>query len=180
MRISQREMMLAAATLGSLLVGLTFIIGKPVVAEWKTIGGEVAQQQLRLENDTALIASRAEWEKRFVELSRLMPAFPADKKMDIHWLSVMDQIASKNGLIITKRQVGQELQIGDVYELTIDVREWEGSLDALVHFLFDLQNLGVMLDIKQLYVKPLDATKLRGRFTLNCAFSRNPAPAAEK
>ena len=178
MRISQRELMLGAGTLAVLLVGLTFIIGQPVIAEWKAISGEVAQQKLRLDNNRALIASRAEWATRFVEISELMPAFPADQKMDIHWLSVMDKIAADTGLIITKRQVSPEVQIGDVYEMTIDVRDWQGSLDSLVHFLFDLQNLGVMLDIKQLYVKPLDATQLRGRFTLNCAFSRNVAPTA--
>lgn len=172
MRISQREMVLAMSTLAVLLVAVTLIVGKPVINEWKEIGAQVAEEEARYEADTRLIESRSDWEERFTNLGKLMPAFPADKKMDIHWLSVMDQIASKNGLVITKRQAGEEKKIGDVYELSIDVREWEGTLDALVHFLFDLQNLGVMLDVKQLYVKPLDANKLRGRFTLNCAYSK--------
>ncbi len=179
MKISQREMLLAMMTLAVLLVALTLIIGKPVIDEWKDLGAKVAEEQARYEADMRLIESRGDWEERFVKLGELMPAFPAEKKMDIHWLSVMDQIASKNGLVITKRQAGEEKKIGDVYELTIEIREWEGTLDALVHFLFDLQGLGVMLDVKQLYVKPLDASKLRGRFTLNCAYSKKSGAGRE-
>ena len=175
MRISEREMILGTSTLAILLIAVTVIVGKPVLDKYKDLGAKIDQQKMLLEKQQGMIASRADWDARFVTISELMPEFPADRKMDIHWLTVMDQIATKNGLIITKRQVGGEKQIGDVYELTIDVREWEGTLDALTHFLFDLQDLGVMLDIKQLYVKPLDANKLRGRFTLNCAFSRGSA-----
>lgn len=175
MRVSERELILAAITIAILLVGITFVVGKPVLNQWKSIGVEIADQELHFERDEALIASRSQWEERFVKLGELMPSFPADKKMDIHWLTLMDQMANKNGLVITKRQVGEEKRIGDVFEMAIDVKEWEGTLDALVNFLFDLQSIGVMLDIKQLYIKPLDATKLRGRFTLNCAFSREVA-----
>lgn len=172
MKISEREMILGAATLAVLLIAFTFIVGRPVIDKYKELGDNVDQQKRLLAKQRAMIAARSDWDARFTKISKLMPEFPAERKMDIHWLTVMDQIAAKNGLIITKRQVGEEKQIGDVYELTIDVREWQGSLDALTHFLFDLQDLGVMLDIKQLYVKPLDASNLRGRFTLNCAFSR--------
>lgn len=175
MRVSERELILAAITAAVLLVGLTFVLGKPVLNQWKAIGVEIDDQKALLEKDEALIDSRGQWEERFVKLGELMPSFPAQKKMDIHWLTLMDQMANKNGLVITKRQVGEEKRIGDVYEMTIDVKEWEGGLDALVKFLFDLQSIGVMLDITQLYIKPLDAVKLRGRFTLNCAFSREEA-----
>lgn len=175
MRISEREMILGTATLAVLLIAVTFILGKPVIDKYKELGANIEQQKRLLEKQQSMIAARADWDARFTKISKLMPEFAAERKMDIHWLTVMDQIAAKNGLTITKRQVGEEKQIGDVYELTIDVREWQGSLDALTHFLFDLQDLGVMLDIKQLYVKPLDASNLRGRFTLNCAFSRQGA-----
>lgn len=172
MKMSGREMILASAAAVVLLTGVIFIAGKPVFEKWTLLGDQIRDERVRLENDRSLIQSRADWEEKFKALGSLMPAFPAEKKMDIHWLTVMDQMASRNGLLITKRKVGDEKRIGDVYELSIDVAEWEGSLDALVHFLFDLQNLGVMMDIKQLYIKPLEGSRLRGRFTLNCAFSR--------
>ena len=172
MRISEREIILAAITLAALLIGITFLTATPVLDDWKRIEVQIEEAQRRLQEDKSLIEQRSQWEERFVKLSKLMPEFSVEEKMDTHWLSVMDQIAAKNGVIITKRQLGERKQMGDIQELSIEVREWEGTLDALVHFLFDLQNLGAKHDIKTLYVKPLQASKLRCRFTLNCAFSQ--------
>ena len=76
---------------------------------------------------------------------------------------------------ILKRQVGEEEKHGDVYELPIDCRDWEATLDSLTHFLFDLQAENAMLDVRQLLIRPnKDASKLRGRFLLNCAYTRGP------
>ena len=60
------------------------------------------------------------WIKDFQELNKQVPPFPADKKMDVHWLSVMDDVASKHGVVISKRQVGEEKRTGDLYEMPIE------------------------------------------------------------
>jgi hypothetical protein len=70
-----------------------------------------------------------------------------------------------------------------VYELAIDCREWEATLDPLVRFLFDLQSEGAMFDVRQLMIKPKGKGVLRGRFALYCAYTREaserPAPRPE-
>ena len=73
---------------------------------------------------------------------------------------------------ISKRQPGEEKQQGEVYELPIECREWEGSLDAITHFLFDLQSEGAMMDIRHLLIKPKGEGVLGGRFWLHCAYTR--------
>lgn len=160
------------------LFGVSLILAKPVVTRW----GALRQEQDRLRADVAeyqeLVGKREQWGKRMEELSRMMPQFPTDKKMDIHWLAFMDQTAAKNGLKINKRQHGEEKKIGDVYELPIMVQDWEGTLGALLHFLFDLQSEGAMLDIRQLMIKPKGGGVLRGSFVLYCAYTRERNPGA--
>jgi hypothetical protein len=93
MRISQREMTLVAVTLSVLLVGVTFIVGKPVLARWGEIGDRVEQRSALLQKQLAQIEAREQVDAKYAQLSKLMPEFPAEQKMDIHWLSVMDKIS---------------------------------------------------------------------------------------
>ena len=77
-------------------------------------------------------------------------------------------------------QVGAEKPVGDVFEIAIECKEWEGSLDALVHFLYDLESAGVMLDMRQMFMRPHPTNRglLRGTFTLHCAYMREKPAAA--
>lgn len=180
MKVTSRELNLLLATLAVALFGATALMARPRVTQWKALKADQAQQRTEIEQDQRLLDDRARWEQEFDSLRQYLPQFPADKKMDIHWLSIMDSLASKHGVRISRRDVGEEKRLGDVYELPIDVRDWEGTLESLVHFLFELQTQGAMLDIRQLSMKPNEQRVLRGRFILYCAFTREgPAPAAD-
>lgn len=175
MKMSERESVLVVATLAALLLGASMMLAKPKVVEWGEIRTRQAALRAEIARDKALVAEREEWASRFEEVSGMLSRHPATQKMDIYWMSIMDRLAAKHGVTISKRQVGEEKQAGEVYELPIEVKEWEGSLDALVHFLFDLQNEGAMLDVRQLLVKPKAGGILRGRFVLFCAYTRETA-----
>ena len=172
MKMSARELILGILTVGVILFGITALLAKPKIDELK----EINEQKLAIINDIKiekrLVEKRDLWRKRLTEMSQLLPMEPADKDMDVHWLSVMDHIASKHGVKILKRLSGDEVQMGDVYELPIECKEWEADLDSLVNFLFELQSEGAMLDIRQLLVKPKSKGMLKGRFTLYCAYTR--------
>ena len=101
--------------------------------------------------------------------------------MDVYWLALMDEIAAKRGVAIANRKVGEEKKVGDVYELPIEVKDWEGKLEAITYFMFDLRAAGAMMDLRQLYIKPKEDRSLRGRFMLYCAYTRAAAaPSQEK
>jgi hypothetical protein len=174
MTIAPREKALAAATIVVLLFGALGLSAKGRLELWRARRAEYAARTVELGRQRLLIANAADWESRYAELKDLMPLFPADKQVDTYWMGTMDALASKNGLSISKRQVGAEKLAGDVYEFTIECREWEGSLEALVKFLYDLQAEGVMLDMRQLFVRPHpnNPGMLRGSFTLACAYLR--------
>jgi len=174
MMVAPREKALAAATVVVLLFGALGLSAKGRLEAWRGRRAVYAARTQELARQRLLIANRADWEARYAELRDLMPVFPADKQVDTYWLGTMDAVASKNGVSIVKRQVGAEKLAGDVYEFTIECKEWEGSLAALVKFLYDLQAEGAMLDMRQLFVRPHPSNPgiLRGSFTLACAYLR--------
>lgn len=183
MKIHPREAWLMLATASVALFAGTAMLARPKLDDWRDVRRQQAEVRDQIERENRLLQTKESWEKQFSEFTRIIPVFPADKKMDVHWLSIMDELARKHGVSISKRQVQEEKKVGDVYELPIEGREWEGSLDALVHFLFDLQSQGAMLDIRQLLIKPKEQKSdgmLRGRFVLYCAYMREKGAGKEK
>ena len=174
MTISSRERVLAGATLAVLLIAVLIFAYDGQMKTFRTARTELRNKQAELKFRRLLIAQGPAIEARFAELRDLMPVFPADRRVDTHWLGIMDAAATRNALSIAKRQVGAERQVGDVYEIPIECRVFEGSLAAIIHFLFDVQNEGVMLDVRTMTVRPSpqNLALLRGQFTLYCAYMR--------
>ena len=122
----------------------------------------------------ALISQKDEWNRQYSQLRGMMPVFDEGRRVDTYWLGVMDKVATRHGVSIVKRQIGDEQLTGDAYEMPISCKDWEASLDSLVRFLYDLHAEGAMLDIRQMYLKPVPSNpgSLRGDFTLYCAYLR--------
>ena len=183
MKISPREQAMAAVTLMILLYGMLGLGARGRLDTIRMLYRMRDEQARLLEDRGALVAQRAEWERQYAGLRELMPVFEPGRRVDTYWLGIMDRLAAKNNLSIIRRQVGTERQIGDVYEMSIECRDWEGSLEALVGFLYDLQSEGAMLDVRQMFVRPTPnrPALLRGSFTLYCAYLRGvpAAPVAE-
>ena len=180
MNMSGREKAIAAITIVSLLYGVLGLLAKGRLDAWHVKREQYRQASTLLRQERNLIEQRAEWQKKYAAVRNLMPVFPADKPVDTYWLGVMDNAASSNNLNILKRQVGGETLVGDVYEMTIDCKEWDGTLDALTHFLYGLESAGVMLDMRQMFIRPspTDRSRLKGSFVLYCAYMREQ-PAVE-
>jgi Tfp pilus assembly protein PilO len=172
MKISARESFLALITCGVLLIGATFLLGRAKVDEFREIRREQAQLMESIKRNKRMVGQRDKWVAKMEKLSDKMQVFPKNKRMDVYLSEEMEKLANKHGLTIIRHEVGEERQEGPIYELPIECRDWEGSIDSLVHFLFDLQNKGAMLDIRYLRIKPKSKTIRRGRFSLYCAYMR--------
>ena len=169
------------ATLTAALIGGSAVFVKPRIQEWKDLRAQQGEARKAIALDQRLVDQQAEWKGKFNELSKILPRQPTDKVVDVYWLSVIDELAKKNGVEIRRIEAGKEKPQGDVYELPIECKEWQGTLPALIHFLFDLQAKGAMLDVRHLLIKPRGKGILGGRFTLYCAYTREaPAPAGAK
>lgn len=172
MKMSQREIVLGVSTLAVALFGVTALLAKPKIQVWKDLKAERAEVLRKIELDRYLIDQEGDWSNKLTKVSALLETPPAGMGVDGFWLHKMDEIAGEERLDIKNRRAGEEEDHGDIFELPITC-DWEGSLDSLVHFLFELQSKGAMLDIQQLMIKPVSgkAGLLRGKFTLYCAYT---------
>lgn len=171
--VSPREKNMLLITVVIVLYAFAALSFKKQMANWKTAEKVYVAAQKKCQEEKDLIAARDEWVERYEKLRERMPVFPYEKDVDTHWLNIMDTAATRNGLSIARRQTNKEAEVGDVYELPIDCKDWEGTLESLVKFLYDLNQAGSMLDVRQLYVRPSNKPGLlKGTFTLYCAYMR--------
>ena len=135
-----------------------------------------AAREQRMKEDR-LIRETSKWNNAYEAERAKMPTFEEDEKgIDTKFLSRMEELCQENAISISRRQPGQEQEVGDVYELPITVNDWEGSLDNLVKFIYALErDEDSMFDLSALSIKPSAAHKgyLKGSFTLTCAYMRN-------
>lgn len=144
-------------------------------AAWKRSQRNYLRAQKAYESECRLIAERQQWIDAYDKEKSQMPLFDGSKATDTTWLEKMDTLAVKHHIFISQRQAAvKEIAEGEVKELPIEVKQWEGSLESLVRFMHELENSSEgMFDISQLSMKPSSKQGyLRGNFTLNCAYMR--------
>ena len=121
-----------------------------------------------------LIGEKQKWNDRYEEEKSAMPMFAAGKATDTTWQRKMDELAAKHYISISSRQSGEEVTAGEVLEMPIEVKGWEGALEPLVKFLHELENTSEgMFDIRAISFRPSSKKGyLKGSFTLTCAYMR--------
>ena len=134
---------------------------------------ESACRTYRKENET--IANKDKYVEDYEKAKEFMPVFEAEKTTEATWLKKMREIAAENLVVISQDEAKPEVVGDDVHELPIEVRSWEGSLEALVKFMHKLENTDEgMFAITELNFRPSSKKGyLRGSFTLNCAYMRD-------
>ena len=143
-------------------------------SSWKQAAKAYDKAKRTYEAEVKLIGEKRKWVDAYENEKATMPTFESGKATDTTWRRKLDEIAARHNIVIASAQTGAEVEAGDVLELPIEVRSWEGSLEALVRFMHELENTNDgMFDITQLNFKPSSKRGyLRGSFTLNCAYMR--------
>jgi hypothetical protein len=182
MKISKREMTLGVLTLAAVLAGSTWYIVDSKVGEWKGKALEIEklEQQIRLHQNA--IKMQEEWLGELNELQAQLPVFDTGRRsVSPELMKTIKALASKHGVAILRSNPRGEKPTGDLFELGINCT-WEGSLDAMVRFLTDLQQQGVRYDARTLSVSPIgkNTGKLKGNMVIHCAFTRKPAAPEQK
>lgn len=176
-KMTARDIKLLIAFFFVVLIGSLGIWYPKAKLRWEMAQRRLDQQERLLKTRTVAIKQVPKLQKKYEELCNAMPIFPEGKSVDTHWLPLMDNSASENKVNIAQRSIGKEENLGDVTELTIDCRDWEGRLDSLVWFLYDLETReDAMMDFRALTMRPSSKNPgiLQGTFTLNCAYMRQP------
>ncbi len=163
--------MLGVIVLYAIAAGVWFLSAE---SAWKKAAKNYAKAKDTYQREVKLIGEKRKWADAYEAEKAQMPTFEAGKATDTTWRRKLDEIAEKHHFLIASAQTGKEIEAGDVLELPIDVKSWEGSLEALVRLMHELENTSEgMFDITQISFKPSSKKGyLRGSFTLNCAYMR--------
>ena len=163
--------MLGMAVLYAFAVILWFMSAESF---WKKAAKAYDKAKKTYQSEVKLIGEKRKWTDAYENEKATMPTFEAGKATDTTWRRKLDEIAAKHPIVISSAQTGKEVEAGDVLELPIEVKSWEGCLESLVKFMHELENTNDgMFDITQLNFKPSSKKGyLRGSFTLNCAYMR--------
>ena len=173
--LSRRDRMIAAiggvVVLYAVAVGLWFMSQEQA---WKTAVKKYESAEKKTLSEKKLISQRQKWNDAYEEEKAQMPTFAFGKATDTTWLQKLDELAEKHHISISQRQPGKEIEKGDILELQIEVRNWEGALESLVKFMHELENTSEgMFDVGYLNFKPSSKKGyMKGSFTLTCAYMR--------
>ena len=162
---------LGVIVLYAIAVGVWFFSAE---SAWKKAAKNYDKAKDTYLREVKLIGEKQKWTDAYEDEKAQMPTFEAGKATDTTWRRKLDEIAEKHHFLIASAQTGKEVEAGDVLELPIDVKSWEGSLEALVRLMHELENTSEgMFDITQISFRPSSKKGyLRGSFTLNCAYMR--------
>lgn len=174
MIVSDKEKAMLAVTVVFLLFAVTGMTLRKRIDGIRALRNEQNDKAELLQSYQDLISQKGQWTGEYSKKAGMMPVFDEKQQVETHWLGILERLASTNGVTIVRRQVGEEIMNGDVYELPIECKEWEGSLEGIVGFLSDINSEGAMLDVRKLFIRPIGSNKpgLRGSFTLYCAYLR--------
>ena len=161
----------AVVVLYAVAVGVWFFSAE---SAWKRAAKVYRRECDRYEQEEKLISERRKWNELYDREKAAMPTFEAGKATDTVWLRKVEDLARTNLVLITSIDSGKEVEAGDVLELPIEVKSWEGSLEALVKFMHALENTPEgMFDVKEISLKPSQKKGyLRGSLSITCAYMR--------
>lgn len=173
MKLSHHEQTLATVTVLAILFGILGLKLKPGLEEWRERTATLETLRRVRTESRNLIDQGPQWRENYESFKDQMPVFEPGRQVDTYWMSIMDRLADEFKVSITRRQVGREVLVGDVYEFSTDC-QWEAPLDAFTRFLCAMQDAGAMLDVRELVIRTNSTRKgyLRGSFTLYCAYMR--------
>ena len=172
-KLKEKAMMavVAVVVLYAVAVGVWLFSAE---SAWKRAAKAYGRECDRYEQEEKLIAEKRKWNDLYEREKAAMPTFEAGKATDTVWLRKVEDLARTNLVLITSIDSGKEVEAGDVLELPIEVKSWEGSLEALVKFMHALENsTDGMFDIKEISLKPSQKKGyLKGSLSITCAYMR--------
>ncbi|MBM4152927.1 MAG: hypothetical protein FJ220_05340 [Kiritimatiellaceae bacterium] len=132
----------------------------------------------QIELHKRVLAEKDQWYSHLEKLQAQVPVYNEKQSVSSELLQIVSRKATDHGLELGKVAPSHEKLVGSLYELSINI-SWEGSLDALVHFLYAIQKQGIAFDVRQFNAKP-DAQRngvLVGSMNIDCAYKKRAANA---
>jgi hypothetical protein len=170
MKLKPRETILLVVTALAALYGVSSLMAIQYIEKWQEMRATELQLSRLADAQDGLIEQSERWTQEREALAGVLPRFEAGRQADVYWRDVIYGAADQHKLKLLRVDVGDPELQGGAYELPVECSSWEGTLDALVHFLFALQGDGAMIDTQYLRIRAKGKLLRSGRFTLSCAY----------
>lgn len=173
MKITSRELMLGWTTLMIVLVAGSYWFVAPKIKEGRDLSGRQETVRREIELSKRLLDQKPDWERRMDQLRFKLKTYSLEKDVSADYMKLLESLAKESELALLQRRPEKEKKQGDLFEFAVDCT-WEGNLNALIRFLYALESQDVSMDLDQLSVSPISGGKgkLKGNFTLKCAYCR--------
>lgn len=179
MTLNTREIRLAMGTLILVLVVFGGVLIKDKVAEWVELADTKDGEELVISKYQARIARKAGYLRRIETIKLVLPEYPVGRDVKSQLLQQLNGLAARHRLGITSVDPDKEREVGELglYRLSVSVA-WSGDLEQLTRFLFDMQQQGAVIDVRQLTVKADPRANLSGSMKIDFAYNRVAASAS--
>ena len=173
MKISNREIIIGMVTIATILFGLNYWLAGSKIAEQR----EMAEEKIRLKRQIQLhkriLDEKKNWIDQLDALQGQLPVYNRKTSVNIELPKKIKSMADQHGLDLLQTTPVDDDQIGSLYELSVRC-EWQGKLEALVHFLYELHSQGIRFDVRKIDVKPIAKQEgmLKGTMIINCAYRK--------
>jgi hypothetical protein len=171
MKLTARESIIAFVTGILAVIGLTIVLGSPLIRQVETLKEDqrVANKNLAFYKEMA--SRHPKLLEQYGNLQVSLPIHKGSERVSSVLYPLLDNLVEKHQVNLTRRTVGKEVQEGELFETPITC-DWDAPLDSLVNFLAELQTIGVRLNVKMLEVKPTKGNRLKGKFKINYVYNR--------
>jgi hypothetical protein len=183
-QMSARELRLLMVVGGLLLAMVSFVVVKTQLQKLGELNVRRDRAQLDQAYQDQVFQQRPVWLEDLQRIQALLPRRPEGRDITTGLLRQIRNLAAGSGLNITDQNPQPEnfLEELGLYQTGIEC-SWQGSREELVGFLKLMQDLGAVIDVKELRFRnrARNSLILSGDFTLEFVYSRTAAeitPAA--
>ena len=153
MKITKRERLLFAITLGAIVMGVNFLLVLPLKRSWSETGNKLNRQRRERSAMKSTIDHLPQWKKEYDELKKSLGQQSEQFQKTSDVLTKINQVATSSGVIVTSRTTLNEEDKG-VYRVLPVRCSIEATTEPLVKFLFALQTGAGFMSVEQLRVTP--------------------------
>ena len=179
---SRRDRMIVAIVVVVVLYALAALLWFTGRGQaWANARKGYEKELKNVQREKALINDRGLWEER-AETKRLrMPLVGEDEKPATRWERIVERLATQYHVSVGKGlKAQQEEDHGGVWEMPVEVKYDNTSLQRLVEFLYEVNTAeDAMMDVREIEINAArgkSAGALHGKMVLTCAYLKGDVP----
>ena len=170
-----REVRLLIATGITLFAAVTYMVVTQVTARHDLLEEEWLAERITAAQNENLLNQKPDLLLELESIRSELPVHPSDKDLNSTFSRQLESLSGNSGLRLTGRTPRPEefLEELDLYQTAIRC-SWESSSEDLIEFLYQIQKLGAVANIRELRIQNRSgqAERLSGTLILEFVYAR--------